>query len=177
MDPLSCTASILTIIGTAGVVGNGLKKIIALRHAPGILLALNNEVADLYILVQTVDQLIRRHSEATHAGPVGNLCRALQTAEITLFELEDMLRGRLTIKDVDGKPRLDRTAWLRSSTKVAKIKDQIRADRINLTSALSLLTTYILRLILKGVILLTPLGQSPLVWKSKFSNCASRYRR
>lgn len=47
MDPLSETASIIAIIQDSGAVGKGLKQIVTLRSAPDILLALNNEAADL----------------------------------------------------------------------------------------------------------------------------------
>ena len=143
MDPLSATASILTIVGTAGVIGKGLSKIIALRRAPDILLALNNEVADLYCVVQAVDHLIREHSETTHAAAITNLCRALEKAQTTLFKLEDLIRDELTIvKGCDGERKLDRIVWLRSASKVRELKDQLRADRNDLSSALSLLASY-----------------------------------
>lgn len=142
MDPLSVTASILAVIGTAGVVGKGLTKIVALRHAPDILLGLKNEVADLYCVVQGVDHLIRQHTETARAIPIANLCRALEKASMTLFGLEDIIENDLsTVRARDGEIKLDRYAWLRSASKVQKMRDQIRADRVDLAAALSLLSS------------------------------------
>lgn len=144
MDPLSLTASILTIVGVAGAVGNGFSKLIGLRHAPGILLALNNEVADLYCVVQAVDHLLREHSETIHTAAITNLCRSLERAQSTLFELEDLIRNGLTIVNNNGGERkLDRVGWLRSASKVRELKNQLRADRTDLSAALSLLASYV----------------------------------
>ena len=144
MDPLSLTASILTIVGVAGAVGNGFSKLIGLRHAPGILLALNNEVADLYCVVQAVDHLLREHSETIHTAAITNLCRSLERAQSTLFELEDLIRDGLTIvRNNGGERKLDRVGWLRSASKVRELKNQLRTDRIDLSGALSLLASYV----------------------------------
>ena len=141
MDPLSFTASLLTVIGTAGVIGNGLKRIVALRHAPEILLLLNDEVAGLYCVVQAVDFLIRQHAGLAHDGPMSNLCMALEKSEATLFKLEDFIRDKLTIEGRDGEVKLNHHVWLFSESKVRSLKEQIRADRIELSSALSLLAS------------------------------------
>lgn len=118
MDPLSFTASLLTIIGTIGVIGNGLRKLIALRHVPAILLALNDEVAGLYCIVQAVDFLTRQHAEITHTGAIDNLRRALNQSRSKLIELEDLMRNKLTVEDKGGERRLDRAVWLFAATKV-----------------------------------------------------------
>lgn len=141
MDPLSITASLLTVIGTIGVIGNGLRKLVALKHAPAILLTLNDEVAGLYCVVQAVDYLTRQHAEITHIGAMDNLRRAVEQSRSTLLTLEDLVIHKLTVEEKDGERRLDRSARLFAATKVQKIKDQIRADRIDLSSALSLLAS------------------------------------
>ena len=141
MDPLSITASSLTIIGTAGVIGRSFKRIIALRHAPAILLELNDEVAGLYCVLQAVDFLIRRHAGIAHDGPMSNLCRALKNAESTLFKLEALVRDKLTFEGRDSEVRLDRGVWLFAASRVGKLKEQIRVDRVELAAALSLLSS------------------------------------
>ncbi len=141
MDPLSFTASLLTVIGTAGLIGNGLKRVVALKRAPAILLDLNDEVAGLYCVLQAVDFLIRKHTNIAHNAPMSSVCRSLEKSETTLFKLEDLLRDKLTIETRDGEMRLDRRAWLFAESKVRNLKEQIRADRIELSSALSLLAS------------------------------------
>ena len=139
MDPLSITASSLTIIGAAGVIGKGLKRIVALRRAPQILLALNSEVADLYCVLQAVDCLIRQHAGIAHDGPMFNLCRVLEKSKLTLLGLKDLVWDKLTFETRNGEVRLDRGVWLFAESKVRDMKEQIRADRIELAVALTLL--------------------------------------
>lgn len=103
MDPLSFTASLLTIIGTIGVIGNGLRKLIAVRHVPATLLPLNDEVAGLYCIVQAVDFLTRQHAEITHTGAMDNLRGALNQSRSILIELEDLMRNKLTVEDKGGE--------------------------------------------------------------------------
>ena len=144
MDPLSATASIITLIGAAGVVGKGLGRLASLRHAPTILLELNDEVAGLHLIVQSVHVLIHRHhNNLEYALPIANLCRALEKSQTTLHTLSDLLTNRLTVEDKNGQTRLDRSVWLRCATKVSNIKEQVRFDRIELSFALNLLASYV----------------------------------
>ncbi len=138
MDPLSMTASILAIVGAGSAIGKGLKKIISARRLPDILLQLNNEVTDLQYVVQDVDDLLRQGPLPSHAS----LTSALKYIKRTLLALESLIAYELTIIDSrDGRSRLDWIAWLRVESKVARLKDDIRTDRIRLSSALSLLTS------------------------------------
>ena len=141
MDPLSIIASTLTILGTAGVIGRSFKRITALKHAPAILLGLKDEVFGLYCVLQSVDILIRRHAGIAHDAPMSNLCRVLENSKSTLFRLEDLIRDKLTFEGQNGEVRLDRGVWLFTESKVRNLKEQIRVDRIELTTALSLLTS------------------------------------
>lgn len=50
-EPISIAASVVTLVKTSRMVGSGITKLLALKHAPDILLALNNEVVDLEYLV------------------------------------------------------------------------------------------------------------------------------
>ena len=144
MDPLSVTASIIALFQAGGIVSKGLKKIANLRNAPDILLALNNEVADLQGLVENIDDVLRQHREITGLEPIISLCRALDRAKRTLLKLENVLAYQLTsIKCKDGElhPVLNRSSWLRLESNVQRLKDEIREDKISLLSALSVFTS------------------------------------
>ena len=146
MDPLSVTASIIALIQAGGKVSTGLKKIANLRNAPDILLALNNEVADLHCLVENVDDVLRQHREVIGQDPIACLCRALDRVKRTLLKLENVLAYQLTsieCKDGESYPVLDRSSWLRLESSVQKLKDEIREDKTSLSSALSLLTSFV----------------------------------
>lgn len=54
MDPLSATANVLTLLEAVDKIR---RKLISLRHAPDEWLALNNEVADLQLLIASPLQI------------------------------------------------------------------------------------------------------------------------
>jgi hypothetical protein len=142
MDPLSLTASIIAIVQLSGTIGKGLKRIINLKNAPDIFLALNNEVADLQCIVQDTDDLLRQNPDITGIDPIASVGRALDKAKRTLYRLESLLAYELTaIKRKDNETKLDRSVWLRAERKVQQLKDDIREDKLSLSSALSVLTS------------------------------------
>ena len=144
MDPLSITAGILAIVGAGSTIGKGLKKIIAARHLPDTLLQLNNEVIDLQYVVQDVDDVLRRQARTIgedQSSPA-SLTSALEHAKHTLLALESLIAYDLTTVDSrDGTMRMSRISWLRVESKVKGLKDNIRTDRVRLSSALSLLAS------------------------------------
>ena len=147
MDPLSLTAGILAIVGAGNTVRKGLKKIISARRLPDILLQLNNEVTDLQYVVQDVDDFLRQRSQPTGEDrcPVSShasLISALEHAKATLLALESLIVYELTTVDsLDGRTKIDWVTWLRVQSKVKSLKDDIRTDRVRLSSALSLLAS------------------------------------
>ena len=144
MDPLSMTASIIAVVGAGGTIGKGLAKIVALRHAPQIVLALNIEIADLQCVVQDIDDLLRRFSEMTDFLPPTSLWRALRKSRKTLAELESLVSYELTsIKGKRNQAELDRSVWLRAEHKAQRLKGEIRDDSVRLASNLSLLASYV----------------------------------
>ena len=119
---------------------SAMQKIIALRNAPDILLSLNNEVVDLRVVVEDVNDVLLRSSEITQEGQPQSICRALEKSKETLLKLESLISYELT--SVKGNQlKLDRSAWLRTEPKVQRLRDDIHADRVCLSSALSLLAS------------------------------------
>ena len=140
MDPFSLVVGILTLLEAGGTIGKGLKKIITLRKAPDVLLALKNEVVDLQIVVQDVDDLLRQHSGITETAPIRSVCRALEQSKETLLVLDSLTAYELTTAIGTGL-RLDRSVWLRKETEVLKLRDKTLADRACLSSALTILAS------------------------------------
>ena len=141
------TAGILAIIGAGSTIRKGLKKIISARRLPDSLLQLNNEVTDLQYVVQDVDDLLRQRSQSTEEDrcPLSShasLTSALEHAKATLSALESLIVHELTTVDRhDGRTKINRITWLRVESKVKSLKDDIRTDRVRLSSALSLLAS------------------------------------
>ena len=131
------TASIIAIIQLSCAVGKGLRKIINLKNAPDILLALNNEVADLQCTVQDTDDLLRQHSEPSGVESTASVDRALINAKKTLHSLESLVADELTlVKSKNNEFRLNRSVWLRSEGRIQQLKDDVQRDRLSLSSAL-----------------------------------------
>ena len=140
-DPLSAAASILAILGASGAVGKFLKKIVALKHAPDILLALNNDIVDLQHVVQVVDELRQEHSRMTNNTPLDRVRESLGKVKKTLSALEYLVSYELTVVERDGSHlRLDRSVWLRVENKIRRLRKEIRANKSDLCLSLTLLT-------------------------------------
>lgn len=137
MDPLSLTASIVAVIGAADTMGKGLRRIVALKDVPDIILALNNEVAELRVLLQEIDSLLfgRHQSTASRQYLHSSLLPNVLRAKDKLRALESLLEHRL--KKTDGG--IDKIAWLRVEDKVRRIQKELRETRLNINTALSVL--------------------------------------
>ena len=145
MDPFSITVGILALLGAGSTIGKGLKKLCASRLP--ILHQLNNEVTDLQYVVQGVHDLlqqlshINRDDEGFLSTPA-SLVSALGHVTKTLLDLESLIAYQLTTIDSrDRRTRVDRISWLQNEKKVKSIKDDIRTDRVRLSTALSLFTS------------------------------------
>ena len=87
-DPLSVTASILALLEAGGAIGKLLKKVIALKRAPDIFLALNNEIAELHNIIHTFDELLQQQSDVCSGMASRRVCESLEKVKRTLLEFE-----------------------------------------------------------------------------------------
>ncbi len=149
MDPLSLTASIITVVGMGSAVGRGLKKILSAKNLPDVILQLNNEVVDLEYVIQDVHELLQQQAQSTFEDPGPpsshkSLSCALERAKRTLLALESLIAYELTIVDSrNGETKIDWLSWLRAESKVKRLKEDVRTDRVRLSSGLSLLVSYV----------------------------------
>lgn len=141
MDPVSLAASIITITGVGGTVGKALRRAVALKNAPDILLALNNEIADLRLVMQDVSDLLQTQANCVEEPPTRSVYTALKNIRSNVARLEHIVAYELTaVKGKGNEATLDRSVWLRIENKVRILKEDIRDDKRNLSSALSILT-------------------------------------
>ena len=140
-DPLSVTASILALLEAGGAIGKVLKKVIALKRAPDIFLALNNEITELHNIIHTFDELLQQQSGVCSRIASGRVCESLEKVKRTLLEFERLVSYEITVVEGhDTRLRLDKSVWLRVEPRVRALKDRIRADKADLSLGLSLLT-------------------------------------
>ena len=146
MDPLSISVAILTILGSGGSVASALKRITS-RHAPDALLALNNEVSDLHLIVLEISQLLQEHQESTLAHLraerlLTSLGPMLGRAKEKLLELESLIEYKLTTPlGPGGGAKLNRLAWVHEQQKVLDIREEIRSTRVNLAAMVGILAS------------------------------------
>ena len=134
MDPLSLTASLLAILGAGGAVAKGLDKIRRLKDTPSVLLQLNNEIADLHLLIHAVDEIFHEHTDSIKSSQHQIIYSILCRAKEALLELEELISYRWT-KETDQGLEINRTAWVRAQTKVTEMTGKIRNVRTNLNGA------------------------------------------
>ena len=99
-----------------------------------MLLALNNEVSDVHLLISEVKDLI----DSQPAALPGSLNSCLGRIEASLLELESLVAYELTIPTKQStKLRIDRSAFIRLESRIHYLKEKIRLDRNDLNSTLA----------------------------------------
>ena len=143
MDPLSVTASVLTILGVAGQVTKGIAKVRALHHAPAELSSLINEVSDLRAVLSQVASFSNQLEEERLRGPVVALKSHLSRAMDQLHALDNLINAKLLKVRADGTTKMSRTAWVRLKSDVEVIQRELRNIRVNIGTALGVVTSWV----------------------------------
>ena len=147
MDPLSISVGIVTILGAGGQVAKGLEKIRSLKYAPDVLLALNNEVSDIECLIHEIENIAWQHQKTNETPVSASICRALDRVKNSLLAFEKLIAYEFTIIDsYSGQVKLDRTRWLQLESKVKQLQEQMRNDKIDLSTALNSLNSYVMNI-------------------------------
>lgn len=145
MDPLSITVATLALIGAANQVAVGLNKLASLKGAPAAILALNNEVSDLRLVLQETEPLLLKHNQAAGSDQPNfppkmidaTFLRSMDRAKEKLLDLESVIQNRLMTR----MGAIDKLGWLREQDKVRKAQVDLRTVRLNITAALGVVTS------------------------------------
>ena len=146
MEPLSATASILTILGTGGVIANGLATLRNLKRAPDVLSALNNEVNDAHHLISDVDDLLRKARDQGARRCPPSLLRSLERMRSVTLDLQEFIAYSLTTFSTNctgSFVRVDKSVYIRAEKRTQSLKDAMRTERLTLASTLGLLSTFV----------------------------------
>ena len=144
MDPLSVSASVLTLLGAGGTLSKLLRKGIDLKNAPDVLRALNDEVSEIQSTVNDVNDLLWTATRESNDPPPKSLISSLSRVKSILLQLESYVSYQLTTFTADGETiRLDKSVYLRAERRLHELKDEIHVSRIALASALSLFASSI----------------------------------
>ena len=151
MDPLSVTASILTLLAASRSMVGGLQKLSSLRQAPDIILALNNEISDFQLVIFELDNYLQQdlaRSSANNQPCSANnqpfsadILPILDRAKVKLMELKSLIEHRLLLRGPNGAERLNKAAWFWERQKVKRIQEEIRDLRANLVAVVGVLVS------------------------------------
>ena len=139
MDPLSITTSVLTLLTAANKVAKGLDKLASIKGAPAAVLALNNEVSDLRLVLAEAELLLQKHAHTTIPPMTGDrtLQHSIDQAKERLTDLESIIGNRL-MRRMGSK---DRLGWLYEQDKVQKALTDVRTAKASVTAMLGVVTT------------------------------------
>ena len=154
MDPLSLTASIIAIIGVGGQAAKAIKRLASAKGAPDSLLALNNEVSDLRLIVTAIEDIIRTQrslggrlhpgSQAYETSVNASIVPSLDQANQKVHELDAMYQ-RLTQSTFRSStsviPDVNRSTWLVEQRKLKLLQEDLRSSRVKLAAVLGLLNS------------------------------------
>ena len=142
MDPLSISASLITVLGVGGKLSKGLRKYMKLKDAPQVLQDLNDAISGLRLAANGVDEVIQTAKWQYGIDPPENVVSAVGRMKSTLLKLESFVSYDLTIPSASGTMiRVDRSVLLRSESRLKEFKENICAEKINLSLALNTFAT------------------------------------
>ena len=137
MDPLSITASTLTVLTALETASQLIKSY---RDAPGQLEALENEISDVTATVTEVARVIEDNKEKadTLSNNGSHLTLALSNIRGKAQELEALLRCCVPLPSTETK--ISRISWLKVKSKVQSLQAELRDCRLSLSIALATFT-------------------------------------
>jgi hypothetical protein len=137
MDPLSITASAVSLLSFSGSCAKDLRKLIhSVRNAPTEILALTNELADLNVLLADLNNT----SQAIERAPVRSqadrdfliaLVAQLAKADSKITQLHS-LASTFSTRTADGSIKFQRYAWLKGRSSAIKMQRELAEVRQSL---------------------------------------------
>ena len=125
-EAIGAASAVITLLDTARRLDSLIREI---KHAPDEILAINNEVADLRLLVFQLQELTNADLTVETY-----LATPLQTALARLKAVDELL-SRLK-----GRPKRIRVEWIRIQQQIRQHQVALRDARLQLTSCLSVAT-------------------------------------
>ncbi|KAM0532302.1 hypothetical protein ACHAPP_007091 [Verticillium nonalfalfae] len=141
-DPLSLTASIITVLGVAGATAAAVQKVQEFRNAPLDVIALGNEITDVRLLFTVIENTVelktfKTTSIETSVGLLALLERARDLLEQIQLIHQRILPPGPVGKQNGDKPKISRRLWVKERKNVVMLLKQLRQTRQNLQTAIS----------------------------------------
>ncbi|PNH45774.1 hypothetical protein VD0004_g2207 [Verticillium dahliae] len=146
-DPLSLTASIITVLGVAGATAAAVQKVQEFRNAPLDVIALGNEITDVRLLFTVIENTIELKTfKTTSIETSVGLLALLERARDLLEQIQDIHQRILPPgpvgKQNGDKPKISRRLWVKERKNVAMLLKHLRQTRQNLQTAISSITCH-----------------------------------
>ena len=151
MDPLSITASVIAVATLAGQVCNAFADLRTLCNSlPGHLHALNNEVADLEIVLIELASLVEKRA-VLPGNKQSTIPHLLGQANKKLAELQAVVSRLRTIYRDTKIPLIVANAFRKEQSKLLQIQEDIRSVKCNINILLGASNSYASRSLLEYV--------------------------
>ncbi|OBR03067.1 B-cell lymphoma 3-encoded protein [Colletotrichum higginsianum IMI 349063] len=144
MDPLSITASVITLLGTVAASAKALEAVRGIQNAPKQVATALNEVTDLRAVVGMIEHSINDLSDdekRKHKIICQSLYDLASKANGTLQELNTIIKKVFPKRTIAGSEEhvyvLSRRMWLREKSAIERHFLNIQSTRKNLDSALN----------------------------------------
>ena len=147
---ISLIASIITVLGTADSALKTLSVIKSFRKAPTELLALQNEIADLSVVLNDVESSLSRDAEMPPGSPgqIQHLAKLIIQAKTQLLELDKVVHYKIILR---GAPNhgleMSRMGWIKAKPILEGIRQGLREVRHNIMTQMMVLSSYVSGLI------------------------------
>lgn len=147
MDPLSVTTGILAITGLAASTCAGIAELRALcKSLPGRLHAVNNEVADLELVLSQIALVLQKRSNLPDRKQFDAIPHLLRQARTKLVELDGVVQHLTAVSRNSKVPLLAASAWRKEQPRLQALQDDIRTIKSSLNIMLGTSNSYDMQL-------------------------------
>lgn len=143
MDPFSIAVGVVGVVTAIDVLRKAVRKLAKMRHAPEGLIALNNEISDLHVILIRIRSIPTEQSaDATHGSICDDLWHNIQQANHFVFRLQSIVDRSLTKQDRHKMDSVRRFVWMRAQSEVETIRKELRKCRMNMADLLAVMTMF-----------------------------------
>ena len=142
-EALSLAASIIALLGAAEGVAKAILKIQSIRNAPDEILALNNEIADLQILIYDVQRYTQNNPKSqTSQIHIQHLVTLVDRAREKLLQLDGLMQYKiLKPQTLPDRLRISRKEWLKAVKVIDRSRQSLRDIRSNIATRFLLINS------------------------------------
>ena len=143
-DPLSITASFITVISAVEGISKTFAMIRNVRHAPSEVLALINELSDLRSILEDIERYIIRDTNRLLLPPeqMQTISTLVDKSKDYLLELDQVIQYRLVkVNSTSAELRVSRLKWIAAKQTIGRLRLGLRDIRLNLVTQMIVISS------------------------------------